>query len=96
MKPAEVALIVDRQSFQEISLLHDDGRNLQCLNADLWLGVRCAARDGRASLQASSPRQLPYPVLLANKTVPFIHKLWFPFYILVSVKDNETTLLKKT
>lgn len=53
MKPAEVALIVDRQSFQEISLLHDDGRNLQRRNADLWLGVRCAARDGRASLQAS-------------------------------------------
>lgn len=53
MKPAEVALIVDRQSFQEIRLLHDDGRNLQRRNADLWLGVCCAARDGRASLQAS-------------------------------------------
>lgn len=48
MKPAEVALIVDRKSFQEIGLLHDDG-NFQRRNADswTWLGVCCAGRDGR-------------------------------------------------
>lgn len=46
MKPAEVALIVDRKSFQEISLLHGNGWNLQRRVADLWLGVCCRVRYG--------------------------------------------------
>lgn len=49
MKPAEVAFIVDRKSFQEISLLHDGARNIQRGNADsrTRLGVCSAGGDGR-------------------------------------------------
>lgn len=88
MKPAEVALIVDRKSFQEISLLHDNARNFQRSHADLWteLAVCCAASDGRqceyvassrASLVATYPRQRFFRVFLARKTATFTHKSLF-------------------
>lgn len=39
MKPAEVALVVDGESFQEISLLHGDGRVSQRHAADVLVAI---------------------------------------------------------
>lgn len=77
-------------------LLHDNGRNVDTPTCGLDLGSdvlvvmagSVCVTVSRASLLASSPRQLSFRVLLAKKTTTFTHKLLFPFYISVSMKKG--------
>lgn len=75
MEPAEVALIVDRKSFQEISLLHDERGHVGTPSCGLGLPACRLGRDGsrapvtyvtvsRASLTAKST-EANCPVLSA-------------------------------